>query len=93
MTDFNTVCSELIKHLRLSVQRPDGEIRWDEGTLELLAELLSFAVRKPRTNADKIRALTDAELAVWISALYTTQYHTGAEPHIWLEWLRREVET
>lgn len=43
MRDFNTVCSELIKHLRLSVQRQDGEIWWYEGTLGLMAELLSFA--------------------------------------------------
>ena len=44
MRDFNTVCSELIKHLRLSTQNVDGTIWWYEGTLELLTELLSFAV-------------------------------------------------
>ena len=43
MRDFNTVCSELVKNLRLSCQWPDGEIWWYEGTLELMTELLSFA--------------------------------------------------
>ena len=48
MRDFNTVCSELAKRLRLSVQRSDGTIWWYEGTLELLTELLSFAASDVR---------------------------------------------
>lgn len=44
------------------------------------------------TNADRIRAMTDEELAVWISALYTTQYHAGADPHFWLDWLKQEAK-
>lgn len=44
------------------------------------------------TNADRIRAMSDEELAVWISALYTTQYHAGADPHFWLDWLKQEAK-
>lgn len=42
MRDFNTVNADLIRHLRLSCQRSDGEILWYEGTLELLVEFLSI---------------------------------------------------
>lgn len=44
-----------------------------------------------QTNADRIRAMTDEELAVWISALYSVQYHAKASPHYWLDWLREEA--
>ena len=46
MRDFNTVCSDLIKRLRLCCQREDGEIWWYEGTLGLIVELLSVAASK-----------------------------------------------
>lgn len=49
MRDFNTVCSELVKHLRLSAQNVDGTIWWYDGTLDLLTELLSF-VRNESIN-------------------------------------------
>lgn len=44
--DFNTVTSDLIRHLRLSCQRTDGEIWWYEGTLEVLVEFLSILHQK-----------------------------------------------
>ena len=40
--DFNTVKSDLIRHLSLSCQKTDGEIWWYEGTLEVLVEFLSL---------------------------------------------------
>ena len=46
---------------------------------------------EPQTNADRIRTMTDEELAVWISALYTTQYHVRGDPDFWIDWLRKEV--
>ena len=42
MRDFNTVKSDLIRHLRLSCQKTNGEILWYEGTLDVLAEFLSM---------------------------------------------------
>lgn len=89
MRDFNTVCSELVKHLRLSFQRQDGEIWWYEGTLELLTELLSFAASKPKTNADRIRSMSDEELAEWLDQVDGIGMFPGREQ--WLDWLRREA--
>ena len=42
MRDFNTVVDDLIRHLRLSCQRQDGEIWWYEGTLDVLVEFLAI---------------------------------------------------
>ena len=100
MRDFNTVCSELVKHLRLSCQRQDGEIWWYEGTLELMTELLSFAESKPETNADKLSSMSDEELADYFSEL-SCWPNAGKEDCrgvancmvCWLDWLRREAET
>lgn len=44
--DFNTVKSDLIRHLCMSCQRTDGEIWWYEGTLEVLVEFLSILNQK-----------------------------------------------
>jgi len=45
---------------------------------------------KAKTNADRIRAMTDEELGVWISALYTAQSLAKHDPHFWIDWLRQE---
>ena len=45
MRDFNTVCSELEKHLRLCGEI-DGKIYWYEGTIELLFELMGYLVKE-----------------------------------------------
>ena len=42
MRDFNTVKEDLIRHLKLSCQKADGEILWYEGTIELLVEFLEL---------------------------------------------------
>ena len=44
------------------------------------------------TNADLIRSMPATELAILISALYSTQYVTKADPHVWLKWLRMPQE-
>ena len=58
---------------------------------------------KPQTNADRIRAMTDEELAEWITELtdYAVYPHTRKDaPCIsigqtctasWLEWLKQEA--
>ena len=40
--DFDRIRLELIKHLRLSGQAPDGTIYWYEGTIPLLIQMLEF---------------------------------------------------
>lgn len=40
MRAFNVVKNDLIRHLKLTVEKTDGEILWYEGTLEVLAEFL-----------------------------------------------------
>lgn len=44
--DFNTVTSDLIRHLKMSCQKTDGEILWYEGTIEVLVEFLSILHQK-----------------------------------------------
>ena len=40
--DFNQICLELIKRLRLSGQTKDGTIYWYEGTIPLLRQMMEF---------------------------------------------------
>jgi hypothetical protein len=48
--------------------------------------------RKPQTNADRIRAMTDEELAEWLESLTTSSGWTfllfGKS---WLDWLKQEA--
>ena len=43
---------------------------------------------KPITNADKIRASSDEELADWL-----VMNGDGSDYQTWLEWLKQEAET
>ncbi len=61
MRDFNTVCSELVKHLRLSAQNVDGTIWWYDGTLNLLTELLSFVRNESINNTVVKTGIYDIE--------------------------------
>lgn len=42
------------------------------------------------TMGDRIRQMSDDELATYLSCLFTVQYHIGADPHFWLDWLKQE---
>lgn len=42
--------------------------------------------RKPITNADRIRAMTDEELAKWIAFSFE-EFEEG-----WLKWLKKEAK-
>ena len=51
------------------------------------------------TNADKIREMTDAELAAWAAHITecprcpAERTHCGMDCHkAWLDWLKREVQ-
>ena len=50
--------------------------------------------RKPITNADRIRSMTDEELANKISGLESFALTCGGgwPPEKWLGWLRKEAE-
>lgn len=45
---------------------------------------------KRKTNADRIRNMTDKELANWHSTVSCNKWHSAVD---WLEWLEKEVET
>lgn len=49
---------------------------------------------KPTTNADRIRAMTDEELANKLSGLESFALTCGGgwPPEKWLDWLRQEAE-
>ena len=58
--------------------------------------------RKPITNADRVRSMTDEELAKWLNHMQADAYDHGLlEDRIisypnnystWLDWLRQEVD-
>lgn len=54
----------------------------------------SFMPRRPLTNADRIRSMTDEELAKKISGIESFALTCGGgwPPEKWLEWLRKEAE-
>lgn len=49
---------------------------------------------KPSSNGDRIRAMTDEELAVWIVHKTEGNGFDGYEEHVkaWLDWLKQGVE-
>lgn len=67
--------------------------------------LVQYEPPKPQTNADRIRAMTDEELAEYlckairggIMMLFPDSHYSKDEiaelNHDWLDWLRQEVET
>ena len=67
---------------------------------EYLAERLSE--KKPMTNADHIRGMTDEELAIWLNCMQSNAYHCGEfgrtnaaypfDNKAWLEWLKSPVK-
>lgn len=51
-------------------------------------------IGKPKTNADRIRAMTDEELAKKMSGLESFALTCGGSwpPEKWLDWLRQEAK-
>ena len=57
---------------------------------ELLETRRIFVKHLPQTNADRIRSMTDEEMAEWLSCNCTGDgYGNSAED--WLDWLKEEV--
>ena len=46
----------------------------------------------PQTNADKIRNMTDEELAIMASTIYRTQELIGGDVKLWIDWLKQKCE-
>ena len=54
MDDFNSVCSDLIRHLKLSGEI-DGHIYWYDGTPELLLKMVGFLLPESKRYTYKIK--------------------------------------
>ena len=51
------------------------------------------ALNKKKTNADRIRSMTDEELADWVWAAETAGRAYGPRgKQAWLDWLRQEAK-
>ena len=59
-----------------------------------VAEDKECDIFRPITNADRIRSMTDEELAKWIAndLIEPGYYKAGQCEEIWLEWLKQEAE-
>lgn len=75
--------------------------KWIGDTL-LCSEWEMVSVPKPQTNADRIRAMSDDELAEWLASETWKSFANGAgnvfcseeaktEKAEWLDWLKQEV--
>ena len=63
------------------------------GTLAEISTIQGLEVEKPQTNADRIRSMTDEELAKWFD-IVTKDVLGGStwNKNGWLKWLRAESE-
>lgn len=79
MTEQKTICTTC---LRLRQGYCDGE-----------KEQTACPWYKPRTNGDRIRAMTDEELAIWIVKRTEGWGMPECDLYVqsWLDWLRQEV--
>ena len=111
MIDFNLAKESLIEHLNRSCENSDGTIFWCDGTMAALFAMMSLCFDiehnhkievKPVSNADRIRSMTDEELADWLGVYcngQTTQKvgkpcvsGMGSCEECWLDWLKEEVK-
>lgn len=53
----------------------------------------NFVEPKPQTNADKIRAMSDEELAEWLADHPVVSMYDGSNPQhkAWLDWLKQKA--
>ena len=56
------------------------------------SNLVETILSRPLTNADRIRSMTDEELATMMSTIYRTQELIGGDVQMWREWLKQERE-
>lgn len=84
-----SVVGEIVKEARLA-----GFTEVTVLNKEVILDALQRYTMPPKTNADKIRAMTDEELAYWIMCPYDSPYCTGTDQCIecTLEWLKQPAE-
>lgn len=46
----------------------------------------------PKTNADRIRQMTDEEMAKWLEYISNALRHGVVDSQPWIEWLKEEAE-
>ena len=80
-----------VGHLDLKCINCNSYFNFDELYKRYVGEALK---PKPLTNADRIRAMTDEELAKKMSGLESFALTCGGAwpPEKWLDWLKQEVE-
>ena len=87
-------CKNCVRHVHLNDygERTVGTPNWcfylsDSPDEELERDCKAF---KCSTNADRIRSMTDEELAEWASAITLDEFGDKKD---WLDWLKQEVES
>lgn len=102
MSDRETILQirKIMKRILLLPYGGCGEIAPRKGTTrrecyralweiqELVEARKLFYTLPPQTNSDRIRSMSDEELAVW---LYWKADGSGKTKEQWLEWLREET--
>lgn len=78
---------EDVYHVGYSSYRLENVLAWKDECFEIVKEC------RPQTNADRIRSMTDEELAKWFDAV-TKDVLGGStwNKKGWLKWLRAESE-
>lgn len=62
---FNEAVCDLIKHLRLTYQAPDGTIYWYEGTVQLMFKVLGFLYEDLKGEAEPHTNELKKEVEEW----------------------------
>ena len=75
----------------MSLENPDCKAVWTDKAKEIVNELAEEY--KPKTNADKIRSMSDEELAEFFSKRdKIPDTYKCKEVNDWIEWLQSEAE-
>lgn len=82
-----------VGHLDIKCINCNSYFNFDELYKRRIGEVLK---PKPVTNADRIRAMSDEELAQWLAGYVlniTDGRHLNDAKAAWLDWLKQEVES
>lgn len=68
-------------------------MRWIDGDFScIICGYTEEVTKKVKTNADRIRRMSDSELAEWLSSLENITRAQGArEETTWIEWLKKPM--
>ena len=75
--------------------RPNGNPCWKCIEFDLNGKIFisaKFYKKQTITNADRIRSMSDEELAIMASTMYRTQELIGGDVKTWLAWLKQECD-